>query len=339
MYLVTGGSGFCGLEIVKHLLSKGEKVRVFDLEPLPEHLPVDFVRADIRDFAAVQRAAEGVTRIIHTVAKVPISKAGKDFWTVNVGGTKNVLEVALNKKIQKVVHLSSSSVQLSEKNPVPENAPFNPIGEYARSKMEAEKVCLEYLAKGVRVDRIRPRTVVGIGRLGIFDILFEWISEGRNIYILGSGRNKIQFLDSRDLASCCYLASLNPNAEDYNVGGKDFGTLREDLEALIAYSKKNSKVRSLPVWPALSALAVLDFLHLSPLASWHYLTYHKDFYFTNEKPKALLGWQPQYGNREVLINAFTDYLKARSSGRYSKFGTSHRKALKQGILKILKWIS
>ena len=340
MYLVTGGSGFCGFEIVKYLLARNEKVRVLDIEPLPEPLSgVEWIQADIRDKEAVTRACRDITRVIHTVAKVPISKAGREFFDVNVGGTRNILEAALrNSGIEKIVHISSSAVQLSEINPVPENAPYHPVGIYAKSKMAAELVCEEYRKKGLKVDMIRPRTVIGAGRLGIFDILYEWISEGRNIYIIGSGKNKIQFLHCEDLAACCYLASRHPETGTYNVGSSSFASLREDLTALIDHAGTKSKIVSLPIFLTVGALSVLDKLRLSPLASWHYLTYHKDFYFDNQEPLRKLGWKPQYGNREILKESYDDYLRNRET-RSRHFGSSHRKSLKQGLLGLLKKVS
>lgn len=338
MYLVTGGSGFCGVEIVKFLLKKKEKVRVLDIEPLPNELvgKVEFVRADIRDKKKVFEACRGVDRIIHTVAKVPISKAGKEFWEVNVKGTKNVLEAALKNKVKKVVHISTSAVQFLP-SPVDENAPYNPVGEYAKSKLDAELVCKDYIKKGLDIDIIRPRTVLGTGRLGIFDIFFDWISQGKNIYILGKGNNKIQFLHAEDLAECCYLSSKKKGSNIFNIGSKEFSSLREDLQYLLDYAKTGSRIISLPSFPSIFILKVLDILHLSPLASWHYLTFHKDFYFTNENAKKILKWKPKYGNKEILKISYDSYL---NKGKNEKnYGTSHRKPLKQGILKILKLFS
>ena len=340
MYLVTGGSGFCGVEIVKLLLRKGERVRVLDIESVPEEIrgKVEFVSADIRDFNKVSEACKGIDRVIHTVAKVPISKAGKDFWNVNVGGTRSILEASLRNKVKKVVHVSTSAVQLTEKNPVDEYDPYNPVGDYAKSKLDAELVCKEYIQRGLDVDMIRPRTVVGIGRLGIFDIFFEWISEGKKVYVIGNGMNKIQFLHSEDLALCCYLSSKKKGSEIFNIGSRSFSSLKEDLGYLIKHANTGSKVVSLPEWFTINALKLLDFLHLSPLASWHYLTFHKDFYFTNSRAKKILGWEPKYSNKETLVIAYDDYLKNKNM-RKETFGTSHRKPLKQGILKIVKMFS
>ena len=208
-YLVTGGCGFCGVEIVKSLLKKNYDVRIIDIEELPPELKkfdIEFIKADIRDKEKVFDACQGIDRIIHTVAKVPISKAGKGFIEVNVNGTRNVLEAALKHNVKKVVHISTSAIQLVGWNPVDEDDPYNPLGPYAESKLQAEYVCKEFIKKGLDVDMIRPRTVLGTGRMGIFDMFFDWICNGSRIYVLGGGPNVIQLLYSEDLAECCYLS-------------------------------------------------------------------------------------------------------------------------------------
>lgn len=350
-YLITGGSGFCGFEIVKYLLTKGHKVRILDLESPPGFkkgdrsktdlspflASIEFFQANICDKDAIAPAFNGISKVIHCAAKVPISKAGKDFWRVNVEGTQNILAAAREAGVMKVVHLSSSSVQISEQNPVDEDAPYQPVGPYAKSKMEGEFVCRDFLQKGMTIQIIRPRTVIGKGRLGIFDIFFEWISEGRAVYLIGKGENKIQFLHSEDLASACYLASLEEKSNIFNIGSLSFGTLREDLQSLLDAAKTGSTLRFLPVSASIIALAILDGLRLSPLASWHYLTFHKDFYFNNLRAKTILGWTPKYGNREILQRAYDDYLLSKSQP--SPYGASHRKKLKQGILRLLKYFS
>lgn len=338
MYLVTGGSGFCGVGIVKFLLKKGERIRVLDIEPLPKELQnspkIEFVKADIRDRDKVFDACKDVDRIIHTIAKVPISKAGKEFWEVNVSGTKNLLDAALENKVKKIVHLSTSAVQLTNRNPVDEYDSYNPVGPYARSKLAGELLCREY-SKKIDIDIIRPRTVLGAGRLGVFDIFFNWISEGKNVYVLGKGKNKIQFLHLEDLALCCYLSSLKKGSYIFNIGSKSFSSLREDLRYLLDYVRSGSRLRSLPVGISIFLLRVLDILRLSPLAPWHYLTFHKDFYFNNKNAKKVLGWEPRYGNKEIFRLAYDSYIEMKKERKYN-YGTSHRKPLKQGVLKLLK---
>jgi len=340
MYLVTGGSGFCGWEIVKYLLKKGEKVRILDLESIPEKIKnknLEFFKADIRDRKKVFEACKNIDRIIHTVAKVPISKAGKVFIEVNVDGTRNILDAALKNKIKKIVHISTSAVQFTKKNPVKESDPYNPVGPYAKSKLQGELLCRKYTKKGIDIDIIRPRTVLGEGRLGIFDIFFTWISEGKNIYLIGNGKNKIQFLHVEDLATCCYLSSKRKGSYIFNIGSKDFSNLNEDFQFLIDHAKTKTKIVRFPAKLTILGLRILDLLHLSPLAPWHYLTFHKDFYFDNKNAGKILGWKPKYGNKEAFKLAYDSFIKNKDSRK--AYGTSHRKPLKQGVLKLLRLFS
>lgn len=334
MYLITGGSGFCGWVIVKRLLRQGEKVRVLDTVPLPEPLPaVDFLKGDIRDSRSVDQACQGVRHVIHAAAKVPISKAGKDFWTVNVDGTRQVLASALRHSVRKVVYLSTSAVMAFNPCPVDEDAPPHPVGPYAQSKQESENVCREFMAKGLRMDIVRPRTVIGPGRLGIFSILFDWISKGMNVFVIGDGRNKLQFLHSEDLAELCVRASQSPGSDVFNVGSRAFGTLREDLQDLLRYADTGSKIVSLPRPAVVWTLRLLEGLRLSPLTAFHYLSYGEDLYFNNQRAKEKLGWEPRHANREILQEAYDWFLR---TGRHaSSYGTTHRQSLKQGLLRLL----
>ena len=82
--------------------------------------------------------------------------------------------------------------------------------------------------RGLDVSIIRPRTIMGHGRLGIFQILFEWIRTGYNVPVLGRGDNVYQFVHADDLADACILAAARPGVATYNCGTDRFGTMRED---------------------------------------------------------------------------------------------------------------
>ena len=82
-----------------------------------------------------------------------------------------------------------------------------PVEEYGRAKLAGETLCWEYGRKGLDVSIVRPCTIVGHGRLGIFQILFEWIYQGKNIPVLSDGKNTYQFVHADDLAEACIQAS------------------------------------------------------------------------------------------------------------------------------------
>ncbi len=111
LHLVSGGSGFVGSNIVRLLAARGEAVRVLDIWKDPALPPdVDFILADINDREAVNKAMRGVDYVHHTVALVPLAKAGKRFWTVNVDGTRTALEAARAAGVKMFCHMSSSAV-------------------------------------------------------------------------------------------------------------------------------------------------------------------------------------------------------------------------------------
>jgi hypothetical protein len=125
----------------------------------------------------------------------------------------------------------------------------------------------------------------------------------------------------------------------FNVGAQEFGTLREDLEALIAHAGTRTRVKSLPVGLAIGALTALDKLHLSPLGPWHYLTYHKPFYFDNQPAMDALDWRPRHGNVEILATAYDWFVAHSTQGDATKMGSFHKKSVKQGVLRLLKAIA
>ena len=112
---------------------------------------------------------------------------------------------------------------------------------------------------------------------------FYWIKDNKNVYVIGSGNEKFQFVHAHDLMDAYMLAYEIGKPGKYNVGADSFGTLRNALENIIEYAGSTSQVKSLPVNLTIATLTILDWLRLSPLAPWHYLTYHKEFYFDMSK--------------------------------------------------------
>ena len=107
------------------------------------------------------------------------------------------------------------------------------------------------------------------------------------------------------------------------MGTDRYGTLREGLENLITHAHSGSKVRGLPVWLTINTLRVLDWVRLSPLAPWHYLTYHKPFYF-DVQPLLDLGWSEKYSNDEMFRESYDWFLANDEQLGTAKGGSVHR---------------
>lgn len=339
--LVTGGLGFFGSAIVNKLVASGLECRIFDISQNQEDLgPVDIIQGDICDLKAVENACEGIDIVYHNVAQVPLAKNIDKFNQVNIDGTRNLLKAALAKGVKKVVYTSSSAIfGVPENNPVRETDTPTPGEAYGAAKLKGELICHEYSKLGLDVSIIRPRTILGHGRLGIFQILFEWISEGRNIPVLGNGSNIYQFVHSDDLANACILAGSVSGASTFNCGAERFGSMREALENLCKYADTGSKVIKVPMGLAVFGMNCASKLGLSPLGPYHSLMYGRSMYFDVTKLKSELGWQPNYSNDEMFIESYNWYLDNKHLLLSDTKGKSpHRSPIKQGILGVIKWV-
>jgi nucleoside-diphosphate-sugar epimerase len=338
--LVTGGSGYFGGLLVHELLARGYEVSVFDQVDVPDR-PADvrFHQGDIRDAAAIARACEGIDVIHHNVAQVPIAKDHALFWSVNVGGTENLLDAAARHRVRKTVLVSSSAVfGVPSKNPVDDSAIPRPQEAYGKAKLEAERVASRFISQGLDVTVIRPRTILGHGRLGIFQILFEWVRKGRPVYVLGRGDNRYQFIHAGDLADACIRAAEHPGPSTFHIGAERFGTMRQALEALVQHAGTGSRVRSLPMGPTVRLMEWTSALGLSPLGAYHSLMYGREMFFDVTPAKTVLGWSSTKSNEEMLIESYDDYVTHRQEVLARRGASHHRSALKQGILKLLEYI-
>ncbi|NTW97778.1 MAG: SDR family oxidoreductase [Oscillochloris sp.] len=172
-YLVTGGAGFIGTNLVRHLLGQGKAVRVLDnlatgyLENLaPVRKDIEFINADIRDLDAVWGAMEGVDVVLHQAALASVQRSVNNPITsneVNVTGSLNVLWAAWKAGVQRVVVASSSSVYGdSPVHPKVETLRQRPISPYAVSKLATEAYCQSFnLVYGMPTIALRYFNVFG----------------------------------------------------------------------------------------------------------------------------------------------------------------------------------
>ena len=338
--LITGGSGYFGSLLRDRLRARGQVVRVFDLADAEDRAnDVGFVRGDIRAAAAVDQAVSGCDVVYHCVAQVPLAKDRELFHSVNVHGTENLLKATLAAKVRKVIYVSSSAVfGVPKSNPVTEETPPTPGEAYGRAKLEGEDLCHRFAKQGLDVTIIRPRTIMGHGRLGIFQILFEWIREGYNVPVFGRGDNVYQFVHADDLAEACTLAAARPGPTVYNCGASRYGTMHEALEHLCAHAKTGSQVRSVPMTPAVLMMNLTSALGISPLGAYHALMYGRSLYFDIGKAQRELNWRPRFSTDEMFAQSYDWYLANREKILASHHASHHRSPVKQGVLSLVKHI-
>ena len=341
-YLITGGAGFLGINLVRYLLERGHKVTSLDIADFnyPERDQIAEIKADIRDRAAVDKAMEGVDIVVHTAAALPLYSP-EDIFSTDIDGTRNVIDSAHAHGVERFIQVSSTAVYgIPDHHPLLENDKLDGVGPYGEAKIKAEEVCLEYREKGMCVPIVRPKSFIGKERLGVFALLYDWAKDGKGFFVLGSGNNPYQYLDVEDLCDAIYLcATLDRDKvnDTFNIGAKVFGTMKEDFQAVLDYAGFGKKIVPLPAAPAIWTLRLLEKLHLSPLYKWVYETASKESFVSIEKAEKVLGFQPKYSNKDALLRNYQWYVEHMHEFENTS-GVSHRVPWKQGILSLAKII-
>jgi nucleoside-diphosphate-sugar epimerase len=342
-WAISGGAGFLGLHLSRRLVADGHAVRTLDPAPLDDQdleRSVEELRGDVRAERDVRRLVDGADVLVHAAAALPIQASRESIRSVNVGGTATLLAGAAEAGVRRVLLVSSTAVYgVPKVHPIAEDAPLVGVGWYGESKIEAEEVTRDFGRRGLAFTIVRPKTFIGPERLGVFEILFDWIRDGRRIYMLGRGDNRYQLLAVEDLVEAIVLAAERPGAagETVNVGAGEFGTVRSDLQALIDHAGSSSRLTPVPARPAEIALRTLELLRVSPLAEWHYKTAHRDSFVDVSRAERLLGWRPRLSNAEALCQTYDWYLDHREA--LGAAGVTHRVPWNQQALALLKKVS
>lgn len=341
-FLVTGGSGFLGINLIRFLLQRGHEIVSLDIQDFnypdkSENLRI--IKGDIRDPKIVSEAVKDIEIVIHCAAALPLYSP-EEIYTTDVNGTKLLIEQSFNSEVSRFIHISSTAVYgIPDHHPLYEYDKLDGVGPYGEAKILAEEECLKFREKGFCVPIIRPKSFIGPERLGVFDLLYDWAKDGKNFPMIGSGNNRYQLLDVEDLCEAIYLtATLNEKVanDTFNIGAKIFTSMKEDYQAVLDRAGFGKKIIGLPEKPIIYTLKFLEMLKLSPLYKWVYETASKDSFVSIEKAEKILGYKPRHSNQDALIRNFEWYLTNYEQFK-NKSGVSHRVPWKQGILRFAKF--
>ena len=338
--LVTGGAGFLGINLCRYLLARGYGVRSLDIAAFdyPERQRVEVIRGDIRAVRTVRGALQGINMVVHAAAALPLSSE-REIHSTDTAGTQIVLDEALNAGIARVIFISSTSVYgIPDHHPLRERCELRGVGPYGIAKVEAERWCVAARSHGLCVPILRPKSFVGPERLGVFELLYDLAFQGRNFPVVGSGNNRYQLLDVADVCQAvdlCMICEQEAVNDTFNVGAREFGTLRESFQAVLDRAGFGKRVISIPAAPAIALLRMLEKLHLSPIYPWIYATVARDSHVSTELIEAKLGFRAQFSNCEALIRNYEWYVAHREES-HGVTGTSHRVPWKRGALRLAK---
>ncbi len=338
--LITGGAGFLGINLVRHLHSRGNEIVSLDIVDFdyPDMMDkIEIIKGDIRNKEVVKKAVAGCDMVVHTAAALPLYKA-EDIFSTDIDGTKKLINASHLAGVKRFIHISSTAVYgIPDHHPLFENDKLDGVGPYGKAKIAAEEECINYRDK-MCVPVLRPKSFIGPERLGVFDLLYDWAKDGKGFPMIGSGKNRYQLLDVEDLCDAVYLCiTLDEQRvnDTFNIGAKEFTTMKEDYQAVLDYAGFGKKIVGLPEKPIIVTLRFLEALKLSPLYKWVYETASKDSFVSIEKAESILGYKPKYSNKDALLRNFKWYLENVDKIQAAS-GISHRVRWKQGILRIAK---
>jgi len=338
--LITGGAGFLGTHLAWTFRREGAYVRLLDVEaPAGSACDpgVDYVHGDVRDPQVVSDALNGIGVVVHAAFASPRQPA-EVIRSSNAGGMRNLCEQALARGVRRMIVISSTIVTRPPRtHPVFLDSPLTRLDVYRASRVEAEAVADEYCRRGLSVAIVRPKTLVGPDRVAAFAIIFEWTRTGRPVVLLGNGRNRYQLLDVRDLAEGIRLLAASEINGVLPFGAADFGTVREDLEALLAHARTVARLRFVPGWAARPALRAIELANIVPVSEWHYMSARgEDSTVDISRAERELGWRPKRSNAQSLADAYDWYVE-----RWNATGTArstHPVPLAHRALKRLSWL-
>lgn len=341
--LLTGGAGFFGEVLKNRLLQNGVSVVSVDLQrDETQHPGLLALQGDIRNRATLEPlfAARPFDGVFHCAAILAHAVKDRQFlWTSNVEGTETVASLAKQYGVSKIVFTSSNCLWTDPFNrPVTEDDVPHPREIYGQSKYEGERILLSH-RNGIRPVIIRTPTIIASGRLGLLAILFEFMLEGRRVWVVGKGDNRYQFIYAHDLADAC-IRAMDADVEGvFNVGSDGVDTLRGVYQTVIDRAGTGARVASLPKWPTLPGMRIAYRLGLSPLGPYQYRMIAESFVFDTTKIKAALGWRPTLTNAEMLYEAFDYYRHHRGEIERRTGVSAHKQAASMGVIRLLKWIS
>lgn len=247
-FVVTGGAGFIGSHIAKHLVSTGHRVTIFDdlsngkkdnLDSIIDK--IEFVNGDVRNFELLKNTLKNADGVFHEAALASVQESfskQQEYHDVNVKGTENILK--LGKEFGfKIVYASSSSIYGNPaKIPIEENDPKNPINPYAQTKLDDENLAIKYAQMGVRVIGLRYFNVFGERQSRAYaGVIKKFVKKVRNNeppIVNGDGQQTRDFVYVGDVVQANILA-MNSNVDHgfFNIGTNSTITVLELANLII----------------------------------------------------------------------------------------------------------
>jgi 2-alkyl-3-oxoalkanoate reductase len=311
--LVTGGTGFTGKALVRRLIEMGHQVVALDYK---EGLKTQEIRewgaevilGSVTDMDVVRRAVEGAEVVHHVAAAFrEMDVPERHYYEVNVEGTRNVLQAALDAGVRKVIYCSTCGVHGNvDHPPAGEDAPIRPADYYQRTKWEAEPVVRELFERGLRATILRPAAIYGPGDPERFYLIFKRVAGG-TFPMFGNGRTLYHPLYIDNLIDAFILAMEEGrgDGEAYLIADEHYIEIEDLVRRVGKALGIDVRIPHYPVWPVVVAGHIVEkackpFGINPPIFPRRVDWYRQNRAFRIDKAKKDLGYQPRVGIDEGL---------------------------------------
>jgi len=251
--LITGGGGFLGLNIAKLLKDDGHTVYSFSRKnhPALNALKIETLKGDITNYQEVQQAfIIGFDGVIHTASKIGMWGCKKDFETINITGTKNIITACREFSVRSLVYTSTPSVVFGNSSLIEASSNNTPypkkhLNDYARTKCEAEKLVLATNCDHLKTTALRPHLIMGSGDPHLLPGIIEATKKGR-IKIIGDGTNRVDIVSVKNAAKAHTLALYALDSKRDDICGRPFFITQKESVQLWPFINKLLQQNNMP---------------------------------------------------------------------------------------------
>src|SRR5205823_404411 len=267
IYLITGATGFVGGHLAEACASRGDKVRtiarVGSDTAFLDHIGAEIIRGDIMDAQVVRQAVDCANVIVHCAAKDGGQGSVDDYRAINVEALRGLLEACKGKPLSRFVHMSSLGVYEARHHfgtDESEPLPATHLDAYSQTKVEADRLALEYQQKhGVPVVVLRPGFVYGPRDRTVLPKLIKRMTIGK-VHYLGGDQRALNTIYIGNLIEAVFLAVEKPEAvgQVYNLTDGEAVTKRRFFEAVADGMGLPRSKQILPRWLAAIVARILE---------------------------------------------------------------------------------
>jgi len=330
--LITGAAGFLGQLSIDYF-SKDHELILIDKKVINHQ---NFFKIDITNYEELNNLIKEKKPniILHYASEIFDNYNKREINKNNINGTFNLINSANENEVKQIIFTSTFSIYEKDyPNLISESEPMSCNNLYGISKAETERILLSS-DKKLNVVIFRCPVIVDKTRAHRLGILFEFLRDGNTLWIIGDGKNKIQFLSAYDLFNVTKQSFNLTGKKIYNIGTDKVVNLRDTFKHLIDKTNSKSKIRFFNKTVGIFILKILSKLKLIDFTDYHNKLLVSNIVMDISKIKKELNFFPDKSSADLLYEAYVYYINSTK-----KNTTGSAKKPRLGLFKLIKFFT